>query len=331
MTKAPPEPAGEFDLIARYFRPLAVAPGARGLMDDAAVLPPAPAGYETAVTADTVTEGVHFLPRTRAADVARKALRVNLSDLAAMGAEPAGYTLALALPAGRGEDWIADFAEGLRADQELFNLSLLGGDTTMTPGPLSVTINAFGFAPEGAAVGRNGARPGDILAVTGTIGDAALGLDAETGKLAALAPEHAAHLRARYLRPEPRLGLLAALGEYAHAAIDVSDGLAADAAHIAGASGLRTVIDAAAAPLSPAARAALEAEPGLMTRILTGGDDYELLIALAPDALERAAAWSAETGAALTPAGRCEAGEGAVILDADGAPLTLPRPGFRHF
>ncbi len=239
---------GEFELIARYLAPLAEGePGALGLRDDAAVISP-PAGRDLVLAADALVEGVHFLPTDPPGLVARKLLRVNLSDLAAMGARPCGYLMTAAWPKGRAEAWIADFAAGLARDQEIFGIGLLGGDTTGTPGPLSLSLTAVGTTPSGRRLERGGARAGDSLYVSGTLGDGALGLRVLQGALDGLDTAERDWLIDRYRLPRPRLALgesLLAQG-LASAAIDVSDGLVADVGHLAAASGLAARIEAAA-------------------------------------------------------------------------------------
>ncbi len=238
---------GEFRLIARHFRPLAGA-GALDLTDDAALLAPPP-GRELVVAADAMVAGVHFLPDDPADLVARKLLRVNLSDLAAMGAAPLAYLLTLSAPRATPDAWFAAFAAGLAADQEEFGLRLLGGDTTSTPGPVSLSLTIIGHVAPGRAVRRAGAQAGDGLFVTGTIGDGALGLRAIRGELAD--PE--GFLASRYRLPRPRIGFPLAS---AHAAMDVSDGLVQDVGHLCRLAGIGAVIEASRIPLSPAARAA---------------------------------------------------------------------------
>src|ERR1700691_2587978 len=270
-------------LIGRYFRPLAISPGAFDLGDDAAIVTPPP-GCDLVVTTDGVIAGVHFFPDDPPDMIARKVLRMNLSDLAAKGAKPVGFLMSVALPAATGEAWIAAFAAGLGEDVKHYGCPLLGGDTDHTPGPLSVSIAAFGSVPHGKMVRRSTATAGDSVVVTGTIGDAALGVrirrDESLAKRWRLPDAMSAHLRQRYLLPEPRNALAEAVLHHASAAMDVSDGLAGDLAQLCRASGVAAEIDAARVPLSDAARAVLEAEPALIETILTGGDDHEMLLNL---------------------------------------------------
>ncbi len=258
----------EFDRIARYFRPLA-RPEARNLADDAAVIPPLP-GRELVISTDVMNEGVHFLPGTPAGLLARKLMRVNLSDLAAMGAEPFGYLLTLAVPGPTPDAWFAGFARGLAEEQARFGLRLLGGDSTSTSQDISLGLTVLGTTPICGAIGRDGARPGDGLWISGTLGDAALGLAAKRGKL----PDPDGVLVARYDLPTPRLGLADGL---ASAAIDISDGILADLAHICRASNVGARVDRGLLPLSAPGRAA---GPAWRDLALTGGDDYELLMAV---------------------------------------------------
>lgn len=278
----------EFGEISRLFLPLTGgAPEALGLLDDAAVLGPPP-GCELAVTTDTLVSGVHFLADTSYDLVARKLLRVNLSDLAAKGAEPWGWFLNVAWPAGAPTSDREAFAAGLGEDQDRYGLRLFGGDTVATPGPLVVSATLVGLAPLGGTIRRSGARAGDLLRVTGPVGDATLGLAVLQGEPTGLSPADAARVVARHRTPEPRLDLRAALRKHANAAADVSDGLLADALHVARASGLGLELRLEAAPLSPAAQGWLDrqADPlGARLRLATGGDDYEVVLACAsPDA-----------------------------------------------
>ena len=325
-----PEPAGldEFGRIARYLAPLARAhPGAFGLTDDAATLSPA-TGHELVVTADALVEGVHFRPEDPPDRVARKMLRVNVSDLAAMGARPLAYVMTMALPARCGDDWLAAFASGLAEDQEAFGVALIGGDSVATPGPITLSVTAFGEVPLGLAIRRAGAHTGEALFVTGTIGDGALGLVALRDGLPGLTETERAFLAGRYQLPQPRLTAGAALRGIATAMLDVSDGLLADAGHIAQQSSVRIEIDRDAVPLSDAARRAVETDPGAWESILGGGDDYELLFTAPHDAVQRLR--SGATSVPITAIGRVLAGNGVAVLDAAGRSLTISRTGYRH-
>jgi len=306
----------EFARIGRYFRPLA-GPGALDLADDAAVFAPPP-GRELVVAADAMVEGVHFLPGTPPDLVARKLLRVNLSDLAAMGAAPFGYLLTVSVPRSAGEAWFERFSAGLAADQAEYGITLLGGDTTETPGPISLSLTIIGHVTPGQALRRSGARAGDELWVTGTIGDGLLGLEAARGKL----PDLDGYLVGRYNLPSPRLGL--PLWGLATAAMDVSDGLVQDVGHVCRASGVAAVIEARRVPLSAQAR---DAGPAWQEAAITGGDDYELVLAVPAG---RDAAMQA-LGVSATRIGRFTTGEGVQVVDANGASISLPRTGWSHF
>jgi thiamine-monophosphate kinase len=312
---------GEFALIARYFRPLA-GPAGLGLADDAALLVPPP-GRELVLTTDAMVAGVHFLAEDPPDLVARKLLRVNLSDLAAKGATPLGYLLTLAAPRTTPESWFAAFTAGLAQDQAEFAIPLLGGDTTSTPGPITLSVTALGHVAPGGMVRRAGAQPGDGVFVTGTIGDGALGLQVAQGRLA----DPSGYLRQRYLLPQPRLGLLRP--GLVSAGMDISDGLVQDLGHLCRAAGLGAEIEAARVPLSPAARAA---GPAWLATCLTGGDDYELLLA-APAAAEPALIVAArEANIPLTRVGRFHsAPAGVIVRGDDGAPLPLGAGGWSHF
>jgi thiamine-monophosphate kinase len=327
-------PSGEDHIIARYFKPLARHPGAFGLSDDAAILAP-PQGCDVVLKADAIIAGVHFFADDPADAVARKALRVNLSDLAAKGAEPAGFLLSLALPADVDETWLAAFARGLGADAEAYGCPLMGGDTDRTPGPTVISIAAFGLVPHGAMVRRRGARAGDAVVVTGTIGDAALGLrlkrDANLAARWRLAPMQREHLLARYLLPQPRNVIAPALRAHASAAMDVSDGLVGDLAKLLRISNVGAEIAVASVPLSEAARAAVAAEPALIETALTGGDDYEVLCTMGPAGVAGFRTAAAEAGVAVTEIGRVTDGAGARFLDAGGNALTFARSSYSHF
>ena len=332
MASAPT--SGEDSLIARYFKPIATDPGAFGLADDAAILK-ARGGEDIVVTTDAIVEGVHYLPDDPADTIARKALRVNLSDLAAKGALPAGFVLTLALRAAD-EAWLTSFARGLGSDAGLFGCPLLGGDTVSTPGPLTISITAFGRVPEGKMVHRSGAKPGDRVVVTGTIGDATLGLDILRGGAvaAALAEDAAAKaaLVGRYRVPQPRSALANAVRDYASAAMDVSDGLAGDLAKLCAASGVSAVIDAPSIPLSAPAAALLDHGIVGIETIVSGGDDYEILCAIPEHGLEAFAQAAALAGVAVASIGTIIAGPSVPqFLDARGREIALPRLSYSHF
>jgi thiamine-monophosphate kinase len=320
----------EFALIARHFRPLAAAtPGALALADDAALLDP-PAGRTLVLAADAMVAGVHFLPDDPPGTIGRKLLRVNLSDLAAMGAAPLGYLMTTALSPTTGDAWLAAFSAGLAEDQARFGCFLLGGDTVSTTGPVTLSLTIIGSVAPGAALRRSGARAGDALWVSGTIGDGALGLLALTGRLGMVGEEGREALARRYRLPEPRLTLGAVLSGLATACMDVSDGLVQDVGHLARAAGLAAMIEAAAVPLSAAAAAAVAAEPALLSRCLSGGDDYELVFAAPPEAEAAVRAAAAFSGVAVTRIGRFEAGEGVRVTGPDGGPMVFARGGWSH-
>jgi thiamine-monophosphate kinase len=331
----PPDAAasGEDSLIARYLKPLATDPGAFGLVDDAAILQAQ--GEDIVVTTDAIVEGVHFLPDDPPDTIARKALRVNLSDLAAKGASPAGFVLTLALRSAD-DAWLTPFARGLGSDAGLFGCPLLGGDTVSTPGPLMISITAFGRVPEGRMVHRSGAKPGDRVVVTGTIGDAALGLDIlKGGAVAAVLAEDAAAtamLVGRYRVPQPRNALAKALRDHASAAMDVSDGLAGDLAKLCAASAVSAVIDAPSIPLSAAAVALCAHGTVGIESLISGGDDYEILCALPENRFEAFAHEAGLAGVAVTSIGTVIAGVSAPrFLDAQGREIPLKRLSYSHF
>ncbi len=311
----------EFALIEKYFRPLA-GPAGLALADDAAILPAIP-GREWVISVDAMVAGVHFLADDPPDLIARKLLRVNLSDLAAMAAQPFGYLLTLAAPVTTPESWFAGFAAGLAEDQARFGIALLGGDTTATPGPLMLSLTIFGEVAAGRALRRAGAQPGDEVWVSGTIGDAVLGLLARRGELA----DPSGALLRRYLLPEPRLSL--PLAGIARAGADISDGLVQDLGHLCRAGGIGAVIEAQAVPLSPAAR---EAGSDYLARCLTGGDDYELVLAVPPDRAAALQAAAATSGVAVTRIGHFRADPArVVVLDAEGGEMALGPGGWSHF
>lgn len=310
---------GEFELIARFLAPIATHPGALGLTDDAAVLD-IPEGQQVVATADALVADVHFLSKDPPDAIAEKALAVNLSDIAAMGGRPLGHLLTAAWPAATETEWIAAFCTGLGAAGRRWGSALLGGDTVSTPGPLTLSITALGTVPRGGALTRGGARPGDLLMVSGAIGDAVLGL--RRLKAGGGNDDPAAM---RYLRPVPRVDLGHRLVGLASACMDISDGLVGDAAHIAEVSAVAVEIDAARVPLSDTVRAAVEAGEIGLASLLSGGDDYELLFTV--PAARRADA-ERLGGVAI---GRIAAGQGVSVLDEAGQPVRLTDTGWRHF
>jgi thiamine-monophosphate kinase len=315
---------GEFDLIRRFFTRGARGDVALGVGDDCALLT-VPAGRQLAVSIDTLVEGVHFFPGTDPGSLGHKLLAVGLSDLAAMGAEPAWATLALTLPTAD-VAWLAAFSEGLYALGEAHGVQVVGGDTTR--GPLTLSAQLHGLVPAGQAITRGGAHPGDDLYVTGLPGEAALAIEARAGRRVLHEP-WTAHLLSRLDRPQPRVAAGLALRGLATAAIDVSDGLAADLAHILEASGVGAELWDAALPVSPALAAHLGRDQAL-ERVLGGGDDYELCFTAPPGARETIGAAFAALGLPLVRIGRMVAGPGLRRLGARGERLPLP-PGYRHF
>ena len=325
---------GEISFIAEYLAPLATHPAALGLKDDAALLTKLPANG-LVITADALVAGVHFFEDDDPGDAAYKALATNVSDLAAKAAKPLGYTLTLALAKAPTQEWAERFAGGLSRAQHQFGIALLGGDTVTARGSWWLSITAFGEASSRGLIPRGGAKPGDLLYASGTLGDAALGLKLRLGKAGfeqALSPENRAFLLKRYLYPEPRLALSQALARDACAAMDISDGLALDLSRMCDASQVSAEVDVASIPLSAAASAAAAAAPGAIETILSGGDDYEILAAVPSAhgvAFETA---SKEAGVRVTRIGVVKAGAGApVFLKPDGTALALAAKGFEHF
>ena len=330
-----PRPS-EDELIARYLAPLA-GPGGFGLRDDAAIATPPP-GHDLVVTKDMLVAGVHFFPDDPPDAIARKALRVNLSDLAAKGAEPSGILLGLALPHDWTEPWLAGFVAGLAEDCRTFACPVLGGDTVGMPGPLTLSITAFGTVPAGRMVPRTGARAGDAIYVSGTIGDAVLGLYLRWNRpedrawIDQLAPEHREALLVRHLCPQPRLALRVALRDHARCAMDVSDGFLGDLAKMLRLEGLGASLAAADVPLSPAVRAAVALEPRLLAKALSGGDDYEIIACASPDQACGFATAAGQAGVPVTCVGAAVTGDGGIKLrDAAGHDIALDALSFSHF
>ncbi len=322
----------EDDLIARLLMPLA-GEGAHGLRDDAASLNVG-SGLELVLTCDTLVAGVHFFPDDPAASIARKALAVNVSDLAAKAARPRGYLLSLALPGNTDAVWLEAFVAGLKAAAESYRCPLLGGDTTSTPGPLCITVSAFGEVPQGRMVPRTGVRAGDVLAVSGVIGDAALGLilQQEPGRAgwAALTDHDRRYLIDRYRHPAPRLDMTDILQRYANAAMDVSDGLVGDLTKMLRASGTGGTLELDAIPVSASARRAIGAETALQECVFTGGDDYEILFSVSPGVWDDAVDAASRSGVAVTRIGYASSATGLRCIDRDGTAVVYAKGSYVH-
>jgi thiamine-monophosphate kinase len=320
----------EDELIARIFAPFA-GPAGLGLRDDAALLKPPP-GDDLVLTTDALVAGVHFFADDPPDAIARKALRVNLSDLAAKGARPLGFLLSLVLPRDWREDWLKAFAAGLASDAKTYDCPLAGGDTVATPGPLTLSITAFGAVPSGRMALRSGVRPGDRLYVTGTIGDAAIGLRIRAGKGPGLPQAEREFLLGRYLTPQPRVGLAKAMSAHAHGGMDVSDGFVGDLTKMLAVSGVSARVPIYRLPLSQPARAAIAANPDLFAVAATGGDDYELLASVAPEAAAAFEAEAAAAGVPVTVVGEAVEGyDPPRFIGPDGGPVTFARGSYSHF
>ncbi|MBK9079866.1 MAG: thiamine-phosphate kinase [Hyphomicrobium sp.] len=322
----------ETELIQVYFAPLA-APGGFGLKDDCALIDVAP-GHDIVVSTDPIIAGVHFFADDAAADIAWKALAVNVSDLIAKGADPIAYTMALAFPEAPLKTWAQDFSDGMRAAQTAFGCALIGGDTDRTPGPLSISITAFGQVPRGGFIQRNAATVGDHVFVTGSIGDAALGLLArrEESVVSALltASERQGLLR-RYLRPAPCLEAVPLIRRFASAALDVSDGLVQDATRLARGAGAGLCLRSETLPFSSAARKIIAAAPQHLKTLVAGGDDYEILFSAAPENRLPIRAMAERDGIAVTEIGVLDGSGCVTVLAANGAPLAIHSGGYDHF
>ena len=332
MVKGAPERPGEFGFIETYMAPLATGnEGALGLKDDAGLFDVAP-GHRAVVTTDALIAGIHFRDTDPPDSVGAKALAVNLSDLASMGAAPLGYTLILALPKDWTADWAAGFSNGLAAMQQRHSLQLLGGDTVAANGPLTIGVTAFGSVPEGRQIMRSGAGTSDDIWVSGSIGDAALALAiynaGDSDRMAA--PEYAALLD-RLQRPEPRVALGQKLVGIATAAIDISDGLAADLGHLCHASAIGANIETENIPLSAAARDCLGAPSYGMDIVIGGGDDYELLFTAPPSQAADVTQAAERSGGAVTRIGRANAKNRVRFAAADGHEIEIKKPGWAHF
>lgn len=321
----------EFALIAELFAPLSASyPGALGLTDDAALMD-VPPGRQLVLTMDSMVAGIHFFADDPPDLIARKLIRVNLSDLAAKGAQPFAIMLSAAFPHATQVDWLRRFGRGLAEDCRDFAIALIGGDTVSTPGPLTLTLTAFGHVGQGQALLRSAAAAGDQLWLSGTLGDAALGLLARQGGLPHLSPAHRDHLVARYLLPEPRVTIGPGLIGVAHAGMDVSDGLIQDVGHMARQSGLAAEIRVDLLPLSASAQAALAADNSCLATILGGGDDYEVLFTAPPSRADAVRRLAVHAGIALTLIGGMGVGQGVRVVDRDGNAVAVAHEGWRHF
>ena len=328
-------PDGEERLIADYFAPLAADwPGAFGLRDDCASLAPAP-GHELIIKTDPVRAGVHFFPDDPPSDIAWKALAVNVSDLAAKAARPLTYLLAMSFPEKPSDAWLVNFTAGLEQAQSAFGCTLVGGDTDRCDGPMSLAVTVFGECTAGRMVRRDTAQPGDLLYVSGTLGDAALGLAIRTNDPAVgqwhLDADEIDALRRRYLRPAPRLGLRAALRNYARAAMDISDGLAKDVGRMCRASGCGAEIDTTALPRGAAMTKVLQHDPTSLMRMIAAGDDYEILAAVPADVAAEFEAAANAGKVAVRRIGHLRIGEDVRFVAPGGQPLDLRETGYDHF
>lgn len=326
------DPLSEFDFIDRHLKALATHEFALGLTDDAAVIRP-DGRSDLIISKDMLVAGVHFFPDDPPFEIAQKALRVNLSDLAAKGARPLGYFLGLGIPASLGPDWLKSFCEGLKSDQETFGISLLGGDTVRAPERLTISVTILGSGTPGAVPLRGGAKPGDAILITGTLGDGALGLlvSLKDERLKALNGDQRAFLRNRYLIPRPRLEASDLLKKHATSSIDISDGLLADLGHILKASGSGGTIVFEDIPLSDAARAAVSADGGLTETVLSGGDDYEILFTASRENVADVLRIGRDVSLPITEIGVINEGSGLSILK-DGTDLRISsRSGHDHF
>ncbi len=327
------ERLSEHGLIAAYFAPLA-APGGFNLRDDAAALTPS-AGCDLVMTVDASVSAVHFLPDDDPRDIAHKALAVNVSDLAAKGAEPKGFLLTLGLEDGWKPEWMKAFADELGKAAQSWRCPLFGGDTVRANGALFISITAFGEVPHGAMVRRSGAGIGDRLCVSGTVGDGAMGLFLALGEKPVwaqnLSPPERAFLLERYHRPTPRLGLAPIIRQYASAAMDVSDGLIGDLEKLLSASGVTAEVNLDTVPLSQSVRSALLKDERCLTTIVTGGDDYEILCTIPPDRLDAAKAEALAAGVELHAIGTTTEASVPCRYSSHGKTLDFDRGAFSHF
>ncbi|MBO6825712.1 MAG: thiamine-phosphate kinase [Sneathiella sp.] len=320
----------EFKIIEQIFRPLAAShPGTFNLTDDAAIFSP-PSGKDLVVTKDAMVAGVHFLENDNPQNIARKLLRTNLSDIAAMGGKAYGYLLATAWPQDLDIQWVRDFAAGLADDQRIYGVTLMGGDTVKTPGPMTLSLTLFGTVPKGQRLLRSGANVGDLICVSGTIGDAALGLKAVLGEIPDISKNDSDFLENRYYLPRPRCLLGPRLLDLATSCLDVSDGLLADLGHIVSCSAVSGQLSIADIPLSDSVKTVLNAGQASFQDILSGGDDYELLFTIPSRKRDELQRLENECAVPISVIGKVKAGDGVHVLDENGALMSFARTGWQH-
>ena len=328
----------EFNIINKYFAPLSTkVPGAFSLKDDAAIIN-FPTGKKLVVTSDSCVEGIHFFKDDKPNLIAKKALRSALSDLAAKGGKPMGYMLSLALPPHINSAWLQSFSSGLKEDQDEFDINLIGGDTSKSNYELTVSITVLGTVSDGLYVPRSGALPGDRIYVTGTIGDSYYGLQILNGKKFDIGEDHRNYLIDRYHVPKPRLAIGRAIGEFAHASIDISDGLVADLGHICESSHQSAMLKLDFVPLSPAIKKLVDNSNEVYEKVITGGCDYELLFTVAPGDSEHVAFLAKRYNVEITHIGHIApasdddlAGKNYVkVVTSDGSAIKLKKNGYEH-
>ena len=318
----------EFEMVQKYFLPLTMGRDeAGGLLDDAAIFS-VPDGMDMVISSDTLNSGTHFLEDEKPENIAHKCLRVNLSDMAAMGATPCAYQMNLAFNAYPDEPWVKAFSGALLEDNEKFGVFCAGGDTTVAEGSLLVSLTIFGFVPKGKAVKRSGAKEGDVIVLTGPIGRAAVGVKSLLGLLELDNPEPFLSI---CHKPEPRTPLSPAIAQYANAAIDISDGLIADLTHVCDASGLSGELQLGAIPFTDETVALLKAGIVNVETLLTGGDDYEIAMAVAPSNINALSEAAKAVGLDLSVVGEFKAGEGVHVMNEGEGELEFKQTGWTHF
>ena len=320
----------EFEIIQEYFAPLAKNEFSFGLADDVAKYP-VDAGDELVFTKDVCVEGVHFFPEDSPEAISRKALRVNLSDLAAKGAQPIGYMIGLGLPEDWKRDWLNRFSYGLQQDQELFGISLFGGDTVRSPNNLFISITAIGKIQRGTICERSTAKVGDLVYVTGTIGDSYLGLAVRKNQIVAKNESDFTYFTNRYLLPEPRMNAISLIQKFANASLDVSDGLVADLKHLCVASGVGAEVNIDLVPISSNAQNLISSGLVNLEKLITGGDDYELLFTVTESEAKRLKTVVENDKLRITNIGRITDSNDICILNSEGAKLEISNQGFQHF